>query len=198
MTDPVTIEVYNRRAREYADVTASDCPDATLSAFIAALPEGARVLDLGCGPGASARHMAQAGLRPEAWDASPRMVALAAEQPGVTAREASFDDLAALEPGGFDAVWANFSLLHAPRKALPRHLAAIRRALRPGGLFHIAVKEGKGERRDRIGRLYAYYTEESLSALLREAGLTPGPFRRGRDTGLDGAVSSWISTTAHA
>ncbi|WGW04953.1 class I SAM-dependent methyltransferase [Tropicibacter oceani] len=197
MTDPVTIEVYNRRAEEYAQVTASDGPDATLAAFIEGLPKGARVLDLGCGPGAAAAHMARAGLSVEAWDASASMVALAAAQPGVDARQASFDDLAKAEADSFDAIWANFSLLHAPRAAMPRHLAQIARILRPGGRFHIAVKEGQGSKRDRLGRLYAFYTQEDLTGLLKDAGLSPGPFQTGRDRGLDGALSPWISVTAY-
>lgn len=198
MTDRVTLDVYDLRAGEYAQVTAAEGPDETLRAFMAGLPAGGRVLDLGCGPGASARWMAQAGLKVEAWDASAGMVKLAQAQPGVVARLASFDDLAGEPDGRFDAVWANFSLLHAPRKALPRHLSQIARVLRPGGAFHIAVKEGTGERRDRLGRLYAFYTEEELRALLEVAGFAVGDFRRGRDRGLDGSLSDWISVTAHA
>lgn len=196
MTDAETIRIYDSRADDYARVTTAERPDATLSAFIAALPPGGRVLDLGCGPGLSARHMAAAGLKVEAWDASGAMVALASDQPGVTAKQASFDDLTAVS--AFDGVWANFSLLHAARADMPRHLAAIARALKPGGLLHVAVKEGEGERRDTLGRRYAYYTEAALSALLRDAGLTPGPFRRGEDMGLDGVMAPWITVTAHA
>ncbi|MBV2358908.1 class I SAM-dependent methyltransferase [Thalassococcus sp. CAU 1522] len=195
MTDPETIAVYDARAAEYEQITAGEA-DATLRAFIAALPPGGRVLDLGCGPGGSARHMAAAGLAVDAWDASAEMVRLAARHPGVTARQAGFADLDA--QAAYDGVWANFSLLHAPMADLPHHLAAIRAALKPGGLFHIAVKEGTGEARDRLGRVYAYYTADSLGALLRAAGLTPGAWRTGRDRGLDGAVAPWISTTAHA
>ncbi|WP_425098096.1 class I SAM-dependent methyltransferase [Tropicibacter sp. S64] len=198
MTDRITLDVYDLRAAEYAEVTASEGPDATLQRFIDALPPGARVLDLGCGPGTSAAYMAQSGLRPEAWDASSGMVALAEKHPGVTARLSSFDDLTEIDAASFDGVWANFSLLHAPRKALPRHLREIARILRPGGLFHIAVKEGTGERRDRIGRLYSYYTEGDLTRLLKDAGLSPGAYERGRDRGLDGSLSDWISVTAHA
>lgn len=198
MTDRVTLDVYDLRAGEYAQVTASEGPDETLRVFMAGLPAGGRVLDLGCGPGASAWWMAEAGLQVEAWDASEGMVKLAQAQSGVVARLASFDDLAGEPEASFDAVWANFSLLHAPRRALPRHLSQISRVLRRGGAFHIAVKEGTGERRDRLGRLYAFYSEEELRGLLVEAGFAVGAFRRGRDRGLDGGLSDWISVTAHA
>jgi trans-aconitate methyltransferase len=196
MTDIETIRLYNARADDYAQVTATDGPDAALAGFIARLAFGAHVLDLGCGPGVSAGHMAAAGLRAEAWDASAGMVALAAQQPGVAAREADFDALTAA--AAYEGIWANFSLLHAPREEMPRHLAAIRRALVPGGLFHVAVKEGQGSARDTLGRLYTYYTEAELSELLQTAGLTPGEFTRGEDMGLDGVMARWISVTAHA
>lgn len=196
MTDPETIRLYDARAKDYASVTEGNGPDATLRAFLAALPPKARVLDLGCGPGRSAGILAAAGHKVEAWDASEGMVALAAEQPGVTARLADFNALTA--QATYDAIWANFSLLHAPRSDMPRHLAAIRRALTPGGLAHVAVKEGTGSQRDILGRLYTYYTEAELSLLLTQAGLTPGPFRHGEDLGLDNVMAPWISVTAHA
>lgn len=196
MTDDLTIRLYDARAADYAQINASDAPDATLTAFMAQLPPGARVLDLGCGPGRSAGHMAAAGHHVDAWDASAEMVKLAAALPGVTARQADFDALQA--EGVYDAVWANFSLLHAPREDMPHHLAAIRRALKPGGLLHVAVKEGSGAKRDALGRLYTYYTEDELADLLREAGLTSGPFSRGEDVGLDDVMAPWISVTAHA
>ena len=196
MTDPETIRLYDARAADYAAATASDAPDATLAAFIAALPPAGAVLDLGCGPGFAAGHMAAAGLRVEAWDASAGMAALAAARPGVVARQAVFDDLEAVD--AYDGVWANFSLLHAPRSAIPRHLAAIARALRPGGVLHVAVKEGDGDRRDALGRLYTYFTEVELCGLLRAAGLRPGAVARGADPGLDGVVAPWIAVTARA
>ncbi|MBY6162626.1 class I SAM-dependent methyltransferase [Mameliella alba] len=196
MTDRETIRIYDDRADEYARVTASDAPDATLAAFIAALPKGAEVLDLGCGPGKSAAYMAAAGLRVDAWDASAGMVTLAARHPGVTARQADFDALTT--ENSFDGIWANFSLLHAPREDMPRHLAAIHRALRPGGLFHIGVKEGTGALRDTLGRLYTYYTEPEMTGLLRDAGFAPGPFTFGEDLGLDKVMARWFTVTAHA
>ena len=196
MIDRETIAVYDARAGDYAKLEPSDRPSETLARFIAELPEAARVLDLGCGPGTSARHMARAGCSVDAIDASEAMIALAAQIDGVTARQATFDEITGHDI--YDGVWANFSLLHAPRADFPRHLAAIHRALKPGGLFHIALKEGTGEHRDSLGRHYAYYTEDDLTALLETAGFSVGPYRRGRDKGLSGTEENWISVTAHA
>ncbi|MGH1415993.1 MAG: class I SAM-dependent DNA methyltransferase [Pelagimonas sp.] len=196
MSDRETIRVYDQRASEYADVTSSKSPDKTLKSFMNALPKGGKVLDLGCGPGLAAGYMAAQGFDVEAWDASAEMVALASKQPEVKTRQAVFADLAAVDV--YDGIWANFSLLHAPRDQMPEHLAAIQCALKPKGLFHIALKEGDGHKRDSLGRQYNYYTVETLSALLQDAGLTPGPYRTGVDMGLDGMPAAWISTTAYA
>lgn len=196
MTDRETIAVYDARASDYAGLDPSGTPSGTLASFIADLPTGARVLDLGCGPGTSARHMVEAGCAVDAFDASVAMIELASAIEGVTAWQASFDDITGTAT--YDGVWANFSLLHARRADLPRHLSAIHTALKSGGLFHIAVKEGTGEGRDRLNRHYTYYTEADLTDLLQQAGFTVGPYRRGRDKGLSGEETDWISVTAHA
>ncbi len=197
MSDPRTIRIYDDRAADYAALTdAHNAADPRLAAFIAACPKGGRVLDLGCGTGAAAAEMARAGLRTEATDASAEMVARAGARPGVIARQESFAAFDA--EATLDGIWAAFSLLHAPRAELPRYLAAIRRALKPGGVFFIAMKLGSGEARDRLGRLYSYYTADELDALLRAAGFTITDRTFGSGPGLDGTVSEWISVAARA
>ncbi|MEX0366561.1 MAG: trans-aconitate 2-methyltransferase [Ruegeria sp.] len=197
MSDDATIRVYDERAAEYATLTDDqNADDPHLSAFLAAVPAGGRVLDLGCGPGTSAAVMAQAGLVVEATDASAEMVALADRHPGVTARQAVFDDIAGERL--YDGIWANFSLLHAPRADFPRHLAALHAALKLGGAFFIGMKLGTGEGPDRLGRYYTYYSEDELHTHLTEAGFTITGQRRGRGPGLDGSVSDWIAVAAHA
>ncbi len=196
MSDPQTIGVYDRQAAEYAAKTdAYNTTDPRLAAFIAACPAGGRVLDLGCGPGRSAAKMAEAGLTVEAVDASAAMVAMAAGHPGVSARQATFDEIAG--EALYDGIWANFSLLHAPRADFPRHLAALHRALKPGGAFQIGLKLGTGEARDRLGRHYTYYTEDDVMDHLRAAGFTPTDIKHGEGEGLDGTTSPWISVLAH-
>jgi SAM-dependent methyltransferase len=193
--DLETLRVYDTQAGEYARLTAHSVDDPLLAAFIAALPPGARVLDLGCGPGGMAALMAQSGLQVDATDASGEMVALAAAHPGVNATQASFDQISGTAL--YDGIWANFSLLHAPRHAMPRHLAALKTALKPGGLFHIALKSGEGEKRDRLGRYYTYYSADELTGLLVAAGFTVASHATGSDKGLDGSVADWIALAAH-
>lgn len=195
MTDRETLKVYAEKAQDYAAMTdAQTMRDPSLQAFIAAMPKGGHVLDLGCGPGASAAHMARAGLKVEAYDPVPEMVTMAAQHDGVNARQASFEDVSGT--GLFDGIWANFSLLHAPRENLPKLLNNISQALKPEGRFHIAVKTGTGSHRDKLGRLYTYYTEEELTRLLNIAGFSVIGRRDGCDPGLSGEEAHWIALAA--
>ena len=190
MADERTIAVYNAKAADYARMVDAGGPDQTLRNFIAALPKGARVLDLGCGPGGASAHMRNAGLNPDPVDASPAMVALAKELFGLEARQATFDDIDG--EAIYDAIWANFSLLHAPRADLPRLFTSLARTLRPGGLFHVGLKTGTGEARDAIDRLYTYVTVEELHRLFTDAGLYVLTTGEGSEKGLAGTDDPFV------
>lgn len=194
MADRGTLDVYAKRAAEYADRFSSDTADRHLQRFIGSVPSGGRVLDLGCGPGRSARFMVRAGLEVDAWDASPEMARIGREAHGLDIRIAQFSDLDATEI--YDGVYANFSLLHAPKADMPGNLTRIATALKPCGLLHLGLKEGDGEARDKLGRFYAYYRDDELTDLLNTAGLNVETRDFGTETGLDGTRAPWIITTA--
>ncbi len=195
-TDPRTIAVYEARAEDYADRFATGAPEPPLQAFIDLLPQGARVLDLGCGPGNASAFLRAAGMLPDPIDAAPAMVAMANRRHDIGARLASFSDIDAV--AAYEGVWANFSLLHAPRADLPRYLRALHRALRPGGLLHIAMKTGTGEARDALGRAYTYVTPDQLAALLTSAGFTPFTTEQGHEAGLAGTHDPFVIIRANA
>ena len=183
--DPETLRAYAERASTYRDLVSRDSPDADLPAFLDDLTPRACVLDWGCGPGNSAVMLQAAGHTVEATDASPEMVALACEA-GVASRVASFDDLT--DRARYDGIWANFSLLHASRVDLPRHLGAAHTALIRGGLLHLGMKTGTGERRDALGRLYTYVTVDELTGLLADAGFRHHALREDSAVGLTGEI----------
>jgi hypothetical protein len=69
---------------------------------------------------------------------------------------------------------------------MPSHLARLWRALRPGGLLYIGLKDGDGERLDGLGRFYVYYRRADLLGLLDDAGfveldVVAGPVEPGYD-----------------
>ena len=190
MADARTIAFYDGAADRYDALTNKGAPDQDLSAFIALMPAGARVLDLGCGPARASAHMRDAGLAPDPVDASTGMVKLANQTHDIGARLMRFDDLDTVS--GYDGVWANFSLLHAPRADLPRHLRAIATALKPQGILHIGMKTGTGVRRDALDRHYTFVTIRELTDLVTGAGMTVLATREGRDTGCAGTIDDFV------
>nr|WP_237212659.1 class I SAM-dependent methyltransferase [Ruegeria lacuscaerulensis] len=164
-------------------------------AFAEAIVEGGYVLDLGAGPGSDSAFFLREGLKVRALDATPAFVEYAREH-GVDAHLATFDDVT--EEAEYDGIYASFSLLHAPRKDFPRYLAAIHKALKPGGIFFLGLKLGTGEHRDDLDRHYTYFSQTEIEAALAEAGFTIDRISTGMGTGLAGSYDSFILVLAHA
>lgn len=193
--DPQTLDAYRARAEAYAAIPPAPEQDAALARFLADLPEGGRILDLGCGPGLQAAAMQAAGFDVTGLDPLPEFVA-ATRSRGVRARLGSFTDLT--EVAAYDGIHASFSLLHAPRADMPGHLARIRTALTPGGRVFLGLKLGTGEGRDALGRFYTYYSEADLRHLLTDAGFTVTGVELGHGAGLAGTDDPFILVFAHA
>ncbi len=200
MSDKDTLAVYAKAAGDYADrfarIEDADVDQfSDLTAFFELLAENGLVLDLGCGPGQWAAKIREAGYRVEGMDASPEMAVLAKERFDLDVTVGVFEDLKT--EGQYDGIWANFSLLHAPKADLPDHLRRIYRALKPSGAFHMGTKLGEGEDRDHLGRFYSYYQAEELTALLEDAGFTVVRKRTGSAVGLAGSKDGFVILTAH-
>ncbi|MEO5617568.1 MAG: methyltransferase domain-containing protein [Candidatus Eisenbacteria bacterium] len=106
-----------------------------LRRFATRVPDGARVLDLGCGCGVPAtqemaRRWAVTGL-----DLSPVQI----ERARALVPRAQFlcDDMSSVEfvPGSFDAVVAFYSIINLPLEAQPALFGRIAAWLAPGGWF---------------------------------------------------------------
>jgi SAM-dependent methyltransferase len=143
-TKPLALDAYERLAEAYAAMVDTKPHNAYYErpATLSLLPEvkGLHVLDAGCGPGVYTEWLADRGARVVAFDASPKMVALALARVGDRARihEADVEgDLGFVVDGAFDLVvsplvldcvddWSNV-------------LQRFRRALKPGGLLVFSV-----------------------------------------------------------
>ena len=108
----------------------------------ARLPEGARVLDLGCGGGTVEMRELAARFRLTGLDLSQRQLERARLR--VPQAELVHGDLTAVEfPGAsFEAVVAFYAFNHVPRELLPRVFARIAEWLVPGGWFMAAMGTG--------------------------------------------------------
>jgi SAM-dependent methyltransferase len=112
----------------------------------AALPEGAAVLDVGCGPGwlwAEPAADFPAGLNVTLADLSPGMVDEAVAKVGGLGRYAAVTGLVAdaqtlpFADASFDAVLACHMLYHVPDEA--KALDEMARVLRPGGIIAVTT-----------------------------------------------------------
>ncbi len=196
MSDQQTIGVYDAQVNKYVECIDRPDADPTLLRFIADVTAGGTVLDLGCGPGFDAGFMQDQGLKVDAVDASSEMVKLANDKYNLGARVGLFEDINQVHI--YDGVWANFSLLHAQADDLPDILLAVHRALKPAGVFHLAMKTGHGSVRDKLGRYYAYYTQQQLLDQLATAGFTAGGTETGQALGMAGDMEPWIAIRSTA
>lgn len=190
MTDNRTLNVYDNNVETYRRLVDKLPELESISQFTGRLSPGALILDLGCGIGNAAAQMRDQGFQLVCVDGSPEMVKAANDAFSLNATTAFFSDLDAIAL--YDGIWANFSLLHAAKADFPTYLKAIHTALKPGGLFFISLKSGKGEKRDQLGRFYAYYQEDELENLLLQTGFTPEHTRRGALRGMAGDVEDWF------
>jgi len=105
--------------------------EAAFAAGVLGLPDGARILDVGCGGGRHARALQEAGFRVVGIDLSPDLLA---EAEGVVRLRADMRALPFF--GGFDAATSFFtSFGYFDDDGNAATLASIAAAVRPGGVF---------------------------------------------------------------
>ncbi|HTJ69315.1 MAG TPA: class I SAM-dependent methyltransferase [Actinospica sp.] len=177
-----TQDAYARVAGNYADRwdrAATSWVHEQTDRFVAALPAGALVADVGCGPGNDTVRLRERGLRAHGFDLSHAMLTARAVPGQVRA------DLRVLplRDGALDGLWCIAVLLHLPREAVPAALAEFHRVLRPGGRAVISIAEGDGEGWEPyphqpdedsgggpIERYFVYHSRDAFTGLLAAAG----------------------------
>ena len=116
-------------------------PDENLVSYLdRGLITPGRALDLGCGPGRNALHLASAGFTVDAVDLSPTAIAWAqdrARDAGADVRFLCADAFSTDLDGPYDLVYDSGCLHHLPPHRRISYLALLDRALAPGG--HLAL-----------------------------------------------------------
>ena len=189
MPDPETLKFYADNAATYVEHARRPTPQ--LAAFMARLPSGSPVLELGTGNGRDAAAMLAAGFAVTPSDASPELAAEAQARLGIPVRIMAFHELDHI--AAYDGVWACACLLHAPRHELTDDLARIFHALRPGGLLTASLKAGDREGRDQFGRYYNYLDAAQLRAhLVASADWASLDISESDGSGYDGKPTRWL------
>jgi SAM-dependent methyltransferase len=164
--DEDTLQFYRRNAEAYAGW--AKAPSTRLVGFLAMLPAGGAILELGCGAGNHSAEMLTRGFAVRATDGSPEMAEIASRRLNHPVEAMMFHQLDARE--AYDGVWASACLLHVPRDELAGILARIHRSLKPDGLFYASYKVGHDDGRDSLGRYYNYPSPEWLETTYASAG----------------------------
>lgn len=165
--DEATRGFYDGDPEGYSEATRWNDVTALTGRFTSHLPHGARILDLGCGPGRDTLAFRHLGFEVVSVDGSEGMCRIASENTGSEVRMLDFLDLDYVDE--FDGVWACASLLHLRPEEIPEAMGLVRRALRSGGVFFLSFKEG-GFRGYRDGRWYTDMTPEGLMELAEGTG----------------------------
>ena len=194
--DNITIDVYNKNADKYANLDIDKVSLKAYHDFSHALPKNGNVLDYGCGPGYFSKKFLADGYKVDAFDASEKMIEIASMETKVNWWVGDFKSFSATTL--YDGIWANFSLLHAPKKEITPLIQTISKSLQPNGLFSLGLKLGIGEKRDKIGRRYSYFEEREIRNILSHAGFFYISHYLGEATGLDGESANFIIIISHA
>lgn len=191
-TDP-TSSFYTDNATVYA-ARNRDLPRSRLDAFLAALPAEASILELGCGAGQDAAYMLSRGFDVTPTDGSTELAKEAEKLLGRPVLVMRFETLDA--KAAFDGIWAEASLLHVPRSALPDIFDRIRRAVKDGGIFHASFKAGDAEGHDALGRYYNYPSATWLGDIMNSSGWKDIAMNEADGGGFDGKPTKWLYVSA--
>ena len=160
-----TIDYYNKHAEEFTASTFEVDMESLYQPFLAELPEGARILDVGCGSGRDTLAFKNKGYQLDAIDYSEELVKKATRLTGIPIKLKSFYEVDDYE--AYDGIWACASLLHCERSRLAEVLEKMVQALKPNGVIYMSFKYGDSDR-DQDGRQFTDLDENQAEALFEQ------------------------------
>lgn len=165
LSQSMTLDYYERNAEHFAAGTIDVRFEDTQKRFVSYLPEGAYILDFGCGSGRDAKAFLDMGYRVDAIDGSEKICALASDNTGIDVRRMLFSELDECEK--YDGIWACASILHLPKKELKIVLQKMIRAVKADGYIYTSFKYGEFEGYGN-GRYFTDFTEDSFGRFVGE------------------------------
>ena len=159
----VTKQYYKDNSQEFFDSTVIADVTPLYERFFKYVPDGAYILDLGCGSGRDTKAFLEKGFSVDAVDGSKELCALASEYTGIEVRCIDFTTIDCKEQ--YDAIWACASLLHIPSDQLCALFERLRDALKQGGIFYMSFKYGDFEG-ERDGRFFLDMTADKFHPVL--------------------------------
>ena len=161
-----TLNYYDAHALEYCESTRHLDLHEVYDRFLKELASGAHILDAGCGSGRDTKIFLNRSYRVTAIEASTELARLASAFTNHRSEILLFQNMEFHEE--FDGIWACASLLHVPKIEMKDVLERFVKALKPGGVFYISLKEGEGERVAPDGRFFNDYSARSFRELFAD------------------------------
>jgi SAM-dependent methyltransferase len=188
-----TLGHYDAHAESFREGTADHDVSQNVDALLRHV-EGTppfAILDLGCGPGRDLGTFAALGHEAIGLEGAARFVAMA-RAAGFTVWQQDFLALE-LPAARFDGIFANASLFHVPAQELPRVLAELRTALKPGGVLFSSNPRGENEEGWHHGRYGVYHDLDTWRRFLVRAGFLELEHYY-RPPGLPRERQPWLAT----
>ena len=161
-----TLDYYNKNSEEYFNSTLNVDMTNTYKEFLKLVPEGGKILDLGCGSGRDSMNFIKLGYEVTAVDGSKELAKKASVLLGKEVIVSTFEELKLKEK--FHGIWACASLLHIKREDLKTVLNNLYNNLDDNGVFYMSFKYGEKEYVDDKNRYFNCFTDESIISFINE------------------------------
>lgn len=161
-----TLDYYNKNSEEYFNSTLNVDMTNTYKEFLKLVPEGGKILDLGCGSGRDSMNFMKLGYEVTAVDGSKELAKKASALLGKEVIASTFEELELKEK--FHGIWACASLLHIKREDLKTVLNNLYNNLEDNGVFYMSFKYGEKEYVDDKNRYFNCFTDESIISFINE------------------------------
>ena len=161
-----TLDYYNKNSEEYFNSTLNVDMTNTYKEFLKLVPEGGKILDLGCGSGRDSMNFMKLGYEVTAVDGSKELAKKASALLGKEVIASTFEELELKEK--FHGIWACASLLHIKREDLKTVLNNLYNNLDDKGVFYMSFKYGEKEYVDDKNRYFNCFTDESIISFINE------------------------------
>ena len=161
-----TLDYYNKNSEEYFNSTLNVDMTNTYKEFLKLVPEGGKILDLGCGSGRDSMNFIKLGYEVTAVDGAKELAKKASVLLGKEVILSTFEELELKEK--FHGIWACASLLHIKREDLKIVLNNLYNNLEDNGVFYMSFKYGEKEYVDDKNRYVNCFTDESIISFINE------------------------------
>jgi len=175
-------EMWNKKHAEHEHANQEDVVHELAREITSQLGPGQKLLELGCGVSADARHFAGLGLEVTSTDFSDVVIdqnRAKAALPNLLFQVLDMTEPFPYEPATFDVVYAHLSLHYYSEKVTEQVFAEIARVLKSGGMLYFSCKSvddpkyGEGEEIEpgifsRNGHIRHFFSLEYTQSLVSQ------------------------------